>query len=99
MFVSHPIDGATYVARHRQRGGKILMRGVEDELEVAVHRDGQLDAGLLLLHVQRAVADVLAAKLDTTPSHKLMECARDTLTQRRDGHSLAVSLLSRLAHA
>ena len=25
MFVSHPIDGATYVARHRQRGGKILI--------------------------------------------------------------------------
>jgi hypothetical protein len=25
MFVSHPIDGAIYVARHRQRGGKILI--------------------------------------------------------------------------
>jgi len=26
MFVSDPVDGAIYVARHRTRGGKLLIR-------------------------------------------------------------------------
>src|SRR5215471_10238645 len=38
--------------------------GLEDLAQIRVHRDGELGAGLALLQVQNAVADMLAAHAD-----------------------------------
>src|SRR6266540_1055099 len=42
----------------------LARRGLEDLAQIGVHRDGELGAGLALLQVQNAVADMLAAHVD-----------------------------------